>query len=328
MKDYKERVCSVDLFRYICAVLVIAIHTDPLQEINPELGFIAGNAIPRIGVPFFFIVSGYFYFQKIRQGEKPFWQYLRHLLVIYSLWSCLYFVIIFVKSGHRNIRRFFAKSIVNFIWHGSFYHFWFFPALIFALCFTTLLWKIKCRRLIIPLSLIMYIPGCLGCAYYNLVKTLPILGPLVTHPQFKTIRRIFMMGFPFFAGGYLVLKLREKISRKKIPYFLIIFLIIWIAELLLVVRLDFQDSIVTTFGLYPLVIFILIILLQNPLPHLRKPAAACRKIASFTYYSHPAIILLISYTYKTLLHKTLPNTALFLITAIFTFLLPWNWGRR
>ena len=95
----KGRNPSIDIFRYICAILVIAIHTGPLKEIDPALGYIATDAIPRIGVPFFFIVSGYYYICKLQNGEKPFRRYFNRILVIYSMWSIPYYVIEFIQRG-------------------------------------------------------------------------------------------------------------------------------------------------------------------------------------------------------------------------------------
>ena len=93
-----NRNCSVDVFRYICAILVVAIHTRPLEELNPTLGFLAADVIPRIGVPFFFAVSGYFYLAKLEKGEKPFRTQMKKVLGLYSTWSLFYYLIDFLLS--------------------------------------------------------------------------------------------------------------------------------------------------------------------------------------------------------------------------------------
>lgn len=68
--NVKQRNCSIDLFRYVCAIMVVAIHTNPFTDVDAELGYIFTQIVPRIGVPFFFAVAGYFYIAKY---------YLRHL---------------------------------------------------------------------------------------------------------------------------------------------------------------------------------------------------------------------------------------------------------
>lgn len=54
-------------------------------------------------------------------------------------------------------------------------------------------------------------------------------------------------------------------------------------------------NIVLTFGLYPLVLSTLTVLVQNPLPKLQGISDTSRKLANFTYYAHPALILLINF---------------------------------
>lgn len=60
----KVRNNSIDIFRYIAAVLVIAHHTDVLADVHPMLSYLLSQVLPRISVPFFFAVSGYFYGSK------------------------------------------------------------------------------------------------------------------------------------------------------------------------------------------------------------------------------------------------------------------------
>ena len=62
-----QRNNSIDIFRLICAVLVIIIHTRPFEDQNELLGYIVVQILPRIAVPFFFCVSGYYYFHALKK---------------------------------------------------------------------------------------------------------------------------------------------------------------------------------------------------------------------------------------------------------------------
>lgn len=68
MGESKGRINSIDIFRYICSVMVIAIHTAPFSDINEQLGYAFSQIIPRIAVPFFFAVSGYFLCLRWKMG--------------------------------------------------------------------------------------------------------------------------------------------------------------------------------------------------------------------------------------------------------------------
>ncbi|MFQ7174000.1 MAG: acyltransferase family protein [Thomasclavelia ramosa] len=52
----------IDCFRIIAAILVVTIHTSPLDTISPTLDFYLTRGLGRIAVPFFFITTAYFYF--------------------------------------------------------------------------------------------------------------------------------------------------------------------------------------------------------------------------------------------------------------------------
>ena len=56
-----ERNDSINITRVICAILVVSIHAQPFNGISDSINYYDGNVISRIAVPFFFIVSGYYY---------------------------------------------------------------------------------------------------------------------------------------------------------------------------------------------------------------------------------------------------------------------------
>lgn len=85
----KKRINSIDIFRYICAILVVAVHATPFTEINSTIAYIFEAILPRIAVPFFFAISGYYYIKKITKDSVNinhiFWTYTKKLLIVYSL---------------------------------------------------------------------------------------------------------------------------------------------------------------------------------------------------------------------------------------------------
>ncbi len=318
----RTRICSIDIFRYVCAIMVVAIHTSPFSEINKELGYIFTEIIPRIGVPFFFAVTGYFYIQKLEKAQKPFFAYFIRLISTYFLWSLLYYFIAFIRRGNLNLKDFIVNSVYSFIITGSYYHFWFFPALIFAVCFTTFLFKIKCDKVLIPLSIFLYIIGCFGCSYYEIGIQIPILRNLFLSPHFNLIRRVLLMGVPFFVSGYLVYKIKSRnITMNKLLCGEVMAVAIWLVEIYIVRMLKWEVNIIVTFGLYLLVTVTLLILLENPLKNtmLSQISNGCRTLANFTYYSHPFFILCLSVLGNHFLHMNITATPMFFLTVISTF---------
>ena len=90
--------------------------------------------------------------------------------------------------------------------------------------------------------------------------------------------------------------------------------VLWLAEIWLVRALRLEINIYITFGLYLLLITTLLVLLKNPLPQYGTWANRCRMLANFTYYSHPAFILILTLVYEHILGVRLTETPKFLWT--------------
>lgn len=314
MAGTKARNCSIDIFRYFCAILIVIIHTNPMADYGANISFGVSQILPRIGVPFFFAVAGYFYTQKLEKGQKVFLSYIKKLFTTYFIWSCVYLLVEFISWGHGQIKGFVVTSALNFLIKGSYYHFWFFPALMISVCIVTLFYKIKLQKLLFPLGLILYTVGCIGCSYYSIGIKIPLLSQLYGFSEFLVIRRIFLMGLPFFICGQFVNKIRSKalkLGNSKLFVLLTAAIAVWFAEIILVVKMGLQQNIIITFGLFLLVIAVMLFLLKNPLPKFRKLSEKCRILANFTYYSHPLIMLVI----KTFI-ASVPNLVMFVSTVI------------
>lgn len=102
MESLKIRNQSIDVFRYFCALMVVAIHVHPFTDVNSELGWFVVNVFPRIAVPYFFTIAGYFYFRKLEKGKDPVKSNLIRLIKVYSIWSLIYFVLEAFKLYHRH----------------------------------------------------------------------------------------------------------------------------------------------------------------------------------------------------------------------------------
>lgn len=61
---------NLDFSKFICSILVIMIHVNLFAQENKWLNFIFVQVLPRIGVPFFFMISGYFFKKGIEKMSK------------------------------------------------------------------------------------------------------------------------------------------------------------------------------------------------------------------------------------------------------------------
>ena len=77
---------AVDMMKFICAFLVIVVHTYPFYEVWPDLGFVTSNILGRIVIPFFFISAGYFMqIGRCHKDENYFRSYIKRLVKLYPV---------------------------------------------------------------------------------------------------------------------------------------------------------------------------------------------------------------------------------------------------
>jgi serine/alanine racemase len=302
------------MFRLLAAVMVVAIHTEPFMDVNDQLGYFFVKIFPRIAVPFFFAIAGYFYIGSLAAGKKVFVKYMCKLFVLYSIWSCVYFVIDFFRyalPNHIAFVTFVTRCARHFFIDGSWYHLWFFPALFFAVVVTTICYKLKVLKYLAIASIMLYIIGCLGCSYYAIGIKIPCFSTLIAHEYFFTlIRRVVLMGLPFFLLGGFIHKINH---RSPIGWLFIFVTLLYLAEIFVVIHFKLQENIVITLALYPLVGVITAFLLNHDLLQFEKLAKKSKITADFMYYSHPIFIAVLAH-----LAITSPTVLFFMVVAATT----------
>ena len=314
----KVRNNSIDIFRYIAAVLVIAHHTDVLLEIHPLISYLVSQVIPRIAVPFFFAVAGYYYTIKLESGRPACAPYLKRLLKTYAAWSLIYFAADFLETGTLDIR----EMVTSFLIFGSEYHFWFFPSMFLSVLVSTLAHRMKWQKGLIALSLVLYLLGCLGHVYYVVGGKLPGLSALYEHPDFRWFCHAVLLGLPCFVCGTLVRR-TEKFWRSfncTIVH-LAAALALFLGEILVLKLLDWARSNTMSVSLYLLMFTLLVWLLQHPAPKLTTLSAKCRTLANVSYYSHVLFITLFNVMNKRLFSGMLTPTVKCLFVLLCTFVL-------
>lgn len=134
----KRQYAAIDIGKYVSALLVLAIHTYPFEEISPVFNTFFISTICRLAVPFFFAVSAFFFFKKYEgkdfEDTKPLFNYIRRILVLYLVWTVIYLpytIWNYASTGFSwyNIISYLRDVVLN----GSYYHLWFLPALIWGM---------------------------------------------------------------------------------------------------------------------------------------------------------------------------------------------------
>ena len=309
------RINSIDIARLFAAILVVAIHT---QAITWFSSYSNGNIqiLTRVAVPFFFCTSGYFLHKNYINSGCPavaatFWKTVK----LYALLSLVYFSVIFL-SNPALLHESKKWMLVDFLFNGSYYHLWYMVGVIYSIAMIYLVCKLKLSKILLPLAIVCYVIGLLGTSYYGIGSRLPVLNMLFDSGWFLSIRRIFLMGFPYTALGWTISegKLKLHIPKKHLLLAATLVSLLFVAEIVAVTVTGMSRTIEITLFLYPLLFLLFQICLAYPLVGKSRVALVCRDIANFTYFWHPLVILVLQRVLDA-------NFPLFAITTVVCLLL-------
>ncbi|MGH8145471.1 MAG: acyltransferase [Rhodanobacteraceae bacterium] len=211
---------TIDLFRVIAIFGVIIVHTDPVMSpvftgtANRLAQLLIGGA-GRLSVPFFFVVSGYFFGRKTRAGAAPlplFAHYAKRLLRIWVLWSLIYLCLP-LRLGqwlHQGwwpsvVQQFeqMAANPLLIVWVGGKGHLWFLMALVMALAIVAICEWMRARPLLYGLAIALYVFGLLGGLYANTPTGLQLPFDTRNGPFMSTL---------LVACGYWIAGYRQRIN--------------------------------------------------------------------------------------------------------------------
>lgn len=283
----KQTKISIDKFKVIAAILIIAIHTAPLVSINENLDFIFTYVVCRIGVPFFLMVTGFFVLPKALENKKSLIKYTVKIIKIYAICMILYLPIN-LYAGQLNGVGIIGILKMIFI-DGTFYHLWYFPALILGIWITYFIIKNVKGNKALFIVFLLYVIGLLGDSYYGITEKFEL-----TRNIYSAIFNVFdytrngLFYVPIFLYlGYIIKDKKWNISKKNNIIVIFVFLALMIAEGLILNYFNLQRHNSMYIMLIPTMISIFYLLIQNNHENNKK----LRNISTTIYIIHPMIII-------------------------------------
>lgn len=114
-------------FGIAAAILVIAIHTYPLADLNSTADYLAAHVVCRIAVPFFFMASGFFLFPAGTDPLDALPRFLKRSACIYAAAIALY-IPVNLYTGYFKTEQLLPAMLQDIFFDGTFYHLWYLPA--------------------------------------------------------------------------------------------------------------------------------------------------------------------------------------------------------
>ena len=148
------------------AIVVIAIHTEPLVKCNNESILTIYKVVTDMAVPFFFLSSGYLVFEKILGQQKNIQEtkiknYIKKILRLYLIWNIIYLPVTiydYVMNGESLKRNLFAfiKGLIFVGCHWNSWPLWYLLSVLYTFLFLYFcLYKRNMNKIVIMITTII-----------------------------------------------------------------------------------------------------------------------------------------------------------------------------
>lgn len=121
---------------------------------------------------FFVIVFSYFLFYQGYLTKEKIKKTFYSLIKVYFVAIALYLPVM-IYNHYFQEEHLLTVFLKNLLIDGTFYHLWYFPAMIIGLCIIPFLKKFLNTRTCLFISIVLYIIGLFGDSYYGLICQLP-----------------------------------------------------------------------------------------------------------------------------------------------------------
>ena len=288
----KKQYAAVDIAKYVSALLVVCIHTYPLYEVSSLLNTYWIQTVCRIAVPFFFTISGFFFFRKWSEDEDDnkliLINYLMRLGKIYLIWTLIYFPYViwdYHQAGFSILNI--ISYLRDFLLNGSYYHLWFLPALMLGTVIVFFVYDKKGLSFTLKLSLVLYIIGYFINVYTNLWQQIPIVSFFFAFftKVFTTARNGIFFAPLFISMGLLLTKTKRLPKRTCFIGFIISFVLLVLEVTLYNVLGILRDLTSMYIALVPAVYFFVSWMLTLKMPYKEK-YKVLRQESLLIYTSH------------------------------------------
>ncbi len=290
----KREYAAVDIAKLICALLVVAIHTEPFaSNFWLDKGF---GVLTRIPVPYFFMASGYFLFlaDKEKTSFAKLKKYCLRILLLYAVWSIFYLPMLYSRcmaSGVFNTSMFF-KSI---FWLGTQSHLWYLIASIVAAVMTWSFLRITTLKKTVIIAFIFLIFGTVFSNYAPLIHKLSVKEGGGINMIFSVLNVIGTRNGIFYGFFYVALGafIAGGCSTFKMRTYAIVFLISFMAlaiEGVVAVKIVGSTDHNLWFTAPPLIWSVFMATLQMNPSISKNIALMCRNGSTLIYTSHRLFI--------------------------------------
>ena len=287
-----QRNAWIDITRVAAAMGIILCHTDMTG--CGAAGILAGQFLSvRFSLMFFLAVIGFYVEKAYQAGNDPIPGRVRSLIRLYGAWSLVYLTLSFVMVvliQKAPLGQFLIGKVIDLLFSGSYYHFWFYPAVIYGLLFIGGIKKLlgeNALRYLVPRAMFLYVVGLLGTGYLPLGQQIPGLQILYAWEGFEDLMHLCFLGFPSLVFGMAA----ARSGKACCGYAVLIGAAAYVAEsVILCLVLDWQENPQMLISTPLLTVLFLRWIQSTRLQASKKVLSLCRGISAGIYNVHPLIL--------------------------------------
>lgn len=217
----------IDLMKFVFSICIIAIHVSLFKDISNVCYYIFTMGIFRIGVPFFFIVSGYYYYLKVKDNQsiKSYIMKLIKVFIIAELIEIVLYTPFFIKSEYFSIGLYLWKIFSTGL--GTVY--WYLTSFIISLIILVPFWRKRKIGFMLIVGLVLYLIAMTNDSYgplfvgTNIQKIAMFHTQIWTYPQAGLCSSLLFLSI----GAYIA---QKKIIIKKVTIPMFLFGLLFIGE--------------------------------------------------------------------------------------------------
>lgn len=301
VKGINKRYIAVDMVKLLFAVVIMLHHIFLQYNISNEISQSIKYLIA-LAVPYFFAVSGFFFFEKIYYGnndiKKVTISNIKKIMCMYSVWSLTIIVIklpamITNCQSIKSLLVLLVKEVRIFLLIGE-YQLWYLVGLIYVLVMFYIFYRKRKLRYCIVVAVVCSIIR-LVCTYnVNIFATQNIISKLYNGYMivFGTFRNGIFVGFTYFIIGCILSKYKCKITNKMYP--LKILALLLIGGLSFIYQYNNANILSEILEMLVVVCILYCVLCVTR----DKNAKLCRDLSSIIYVSHVTMILIVQTLFK------------------------------
>lgn len=138
MGDKMKRKEMLDVSKFIMSLFIIVIHAGLFSDVNRSLYIVTSMSIARIAVPFFFISSGYYFYEKVKNNKRT-RSYFLSLVKTFLVFSIIEVILYLPEVNIKTIGFFpYVWRLVSIGIGGSY---WYITSLVMSLLLLKYFWK-------------------------------------------------------------------------------------------------------------------------------------------------------------------------------------------